>query len=106
MGLVDFDLFKKHVRADDFTDDDVYLESILEAAECAVINAVNRPVTELLDMAGGELPPAIRQAILLVGGHFYNQRENVSTMAMHEVPLGATALITPFIKLTPCKREG
>ena len=33
MATVDLELLKKHVHADDFTDDDVYLQHLLGAAE-------------------------------------------------------------------------
>ena len=42
MDVVSLDVFKKHVRADDFADDDDYLTELLETAESAVIKATNR----------------------------------------------------------------
>ena len=41
MAVVSLALFKKHVRADDFADDDEYLEHLLDTAESAVIT---RPI--------------------------------------------------------------
>lgn len=99
MAVVDLALFKKHVRADDFADDDAYLEYLLETAEAAVIRATNRTQEELEQMGGGEIPAPIKHAIMLIGAHWYNQRESVSTVQMHAVPDSLQALIKPYRKL-------
>lgn len=56
MATVDFELFKQHVRADDFADDDEYLRHLLSTAECAVITATNRTAEELEQMGGEKCP--------------------------------------------------
>lgn len=53
MAIVDLELFKKHVRADDFTDDDAYMLHLLDAAEQAVVTATNRTAAELTAGGGG-----------------------------------------------------
>ena len=50
MATVDLELLKKHVRADDFADDDDYLAFLLDAAERHVCNATNREAEELIEM--------------------------------------------------------
>ncbi len=99
MAVVSLALFKKHVRADDFADDDDYLNHLLEAAESAVITATNRTEEELTELGNGEFPTPLRHAILLIGAHWYNQRESVSTTQMHTVPDSLQALIKPYRKL-------
>ena len=99
MGAVSLALFKKHVRADDFADDDEYLEHLLDAAETAVITATNRSQEELEQMGGGKMPTPIKHAIMLIGAHWYNQRESVSSVQMHAVPDSLQALIKPYRKL-------
>lgn len=99
MATVSLALFKKHVRADDFADDDEYLEHLLEAAETAVITATNRSKEELEQMGGGKMPTPIKHAIMLIGAHWYNQRESVSSVQMHAVPDSLQALIKPYRKL-------
>ena len=99
MSRVCLELFKKHVRADDFADDDSYLEYLLGAAEQAVITATNRTDKELLTMGGGSLPTPIQHAIMLLGAHWYNQRESVSSVQMHSVPDTLQALIKPYRRL-------
>lgn len=99
MATVDLELLKKHVRADDFADDDDYLAHLLDAAEQYVCTATNREAAELLEMGGGKLPIMLQQAVLLIAGHWYNQREAVSGVQMAEVPYTLQALIKPYRKL-------
>lgn len=99
MAVVSLALFKKHVRADDFADDDEYLEHLLETAESAVITATNRTQEELEQMGGGAVPTSIKHAIMMLGAHWYNQRESVSNVQMHAVPDSLQALIKPYRKL-------
>lgn len=98
MDVVSLDVFKKHVRADDFADDDDYLTELLETAESAVIKATNRSKDELEQMEG-KFPPMLKQAMMMLAAHWYNQRESVSTVQMHAVPDALQALIKPFRKL-------
>ena len=99
MATVDLELLKKHVRADDFADDDDYLAHLLDAAEQYVCTATNREAAELLEMGGGKLPTMLQQVVLLIAGHWYNQREAVSGVQMAEVPYTLQALIKPYRKL-------
>ena len=98
MTVVSLDVFKKHVRADDFADDDDYLTELLETAESAVIKATNRSKDELEQMEG-KFPPMLKQAMMMLAAHWYNQRESVSTVQMHAFPDALQALIKPFRKL-------
>lgn len=98
-SAVSLELFKKHVRSDDFAGDDDYLRYLLEAAEAHVITATNRSREELERMGGGKMPVPIRQAILMIGAHWYNQRESVAGVQMHAVPDSLQALVKPYRKL-------
>ena len=99
MAVVSLELFKKHVRADDFADDDEYLEHLLSTAEVSVIKATNQTEQELIDGNAGEFPTPLKHAAMLLAGHWYNQRESVSTSQMHEEPDSLQALIKPYRKL-------
>lgn len=99
MTTVDIALLKMHVRADDFSDDDAYLQHLLDAAEQYVCEATNRTGEELAKLGGGKLPVTLQQAVLLIAGHWYNQREAVSGVQMAEVPYTLQALIKPYRKL-------
>lgn len=98
MSTVDIALLKQHVRADDFSDDDVYLTHLLDAAEAYVCDATHRTPAELAQ-EDGALPATLQQAVLLIAGHWYNQREAVSGVQMAEVPYTLQALIKPYRKL-------
>lgn len=101
--LTDFDLFRKHCRVDDFDDETEYLRFLLEAAEEAIVNATNRSAAELVEMGGGEFPRSLRIAVYSLGAHWYNQREGVAAVQMHEVPATFNACVKPFQRL--CKPE-
>lgn len=100
MPYTPLSLFKKHVMADDFSADDDVLTSYLQSAEAAVISATRRTAAELLNMGGGEFPVELRQAVLLLGGMWYMQRENISQTQMHGIPYGMEYLIKPFRKFS------
>ena len=99
MPVVSLTLFKKHVRADDFADDDEYLEHLLETAEVSVITATNRTKEELTDGNGGEFPKPLQHAVMMLAAHWYNQRESVSGVQMAQVPDTLQALVKPYRKL-------
>lgn len=98
MAVVSLALFKKHVRADDFADDDELMQHYVDAAEAWVIQATNRTEDELQDESGN-YPAQIKQAVLLLAAHWYNQRESVAGVEMRQVPDTLQALIKPFRKL-------
>lgn len=100
MAVVSLALFKKHVKADDFADDDEYLQHLLDTAESTVITATNRTQEELAQMGKGNVPTPIKHAIMMLGAHWYNQRESVSNVQMHAVPDSLQALIKPYRKLS------
>lgn len=99
MATVDLELFKKHVRADDFADDDEYLAHLLDAAETSVVTYTNRSLGELRAMGEGTLPTPIVHAVLMLGAHWYNQRESVSSVQMHAVPDALQTLVKPYRRL-------
>ena len=93
-------LLKKQVRADDFSQDDAYLEHLLDTAKETVITATNRTEAELREMdSEGHLPKILLQAALMLAAHWYNQRESVAAVAMHEVPDSVQALVKPYRRL-------
>lgn len=94
------ELLKKHVRADEFSDDDDYLQHLLDTAVAYIRRSTNRTEEELLEAGNGEAwPRDLQQAALLIAGHWYNQREAVSGAQMAEVPYTIQTLVKPFRKL-------
>ena len=46
--------------------------------------------------SGTALPKSVRQAMLLVIGHMYENREASSVVSLNELPLSVTALLQPY----------
>lgn len=99
MATVSLQLFKKHTNVD-FDDDDTLLQHYLDTAQSAVIRYTRRTSEELNAMGGGSFPVELVQAIYTLGAHWYNMRESVSNVQMHEVPDSLQSLVKPFRKLT------
>ena len=92
--------------ADDFTADDTLLQHYLDTAEAFVIGYTHRTGAELIEMVGGSgFPLPITQAILLVGGDWYNLREDSAAVAMRPIPNGFRALVMPYRKLSNTPEE-
>ncbi len=98
--LVSLELVKQAVRADDFDQDDALLSHYRDTAVDVVVRRTNRSLNELLELGGDDLPPALRQAVLLLVGHWYNQREDATIGQMNSIPMGFEALVRPYQKLT------
>lgn len=78
---------KKHLNIDEyFTDDDEYLVSLEDVAEKVVEKHIDLSLSDLANANGGELPSPLLQAILLLIGNMYLQRESISYSSISEVP--------------------
>ena len=99
MSLVSLSLLKKHVMADDFATDDVLLQQKLDAAEEFTVFYINRSLSELTEMGGGSLPAPIVQAILVLAGDMYANREDSSSQNMRPIPNGFRPLVAKYRKL-------
>ena len=76
MTCIPLELAKKHLNLDDdYTEDDEYIVGLVAAAKGAVEKALNASLDRLAEENGGEVPMAIIQAILLVVGNWYQNRE-------------------------------
>ena len=86
MEYLTIEEIKKHLNIEaDFTDDDLYLES-LEGAACEMISKyIDYPLSQLED-ENGDIPKAIKFAMLLWIGTIYSTRESVSNVNMNTVP--------------------
>ena len=98
-NVVSLALFKKHCNADDFTADDEYLQHLLDTAEAHVIRSTNRTKAELEQMGGGNFPQELKHAVMLIGAHWYNQRESDAQVEFRSVPNALQAMSKPFRKL-------
>ena len=100
MKWLNLQLIKAQLRMEqDFTEEDELLTLYGESAEQTILDQTRRTDAELVEMGGGEFPPTLKHAILLLGAHLYNQRESVSSVQLHAVPDALQSLIKPYRRL-------
>jgi len=86
---------KKHLLVDStFTSDDEYILALIDVAEDAVEKNLNTVLEDIT--VGGELPPAVQSAILLLVGNLYANREPVAYTAVNKVPYTFDYLISLY----------
>lgn len=89
---IDLDYAKKHLNIEpDFTEDDEYILGLIDMAEKAVRVHVNEDFDTLAEKNGGCFPTPLLQAMLLMIGNMYQNREPLGNRA--ELPLSYTYLI-------------
>lgn len=77
---IPLDLAKKHLNLEaDFTDDDEYILGLIDAAEQSVRVHVNEDFDSIAEKNGGCIPTPLFQAMLLMIGNLYQNREIVGT---------------------------
>lgn len=99
MRYLTLDLCKKHVYVE-HNEDDAYIEQAAEAAETAVENYLQCPLTTYED-AAGELPRAIVQGMLLFFGSLYANREAFTSLNVN-THTSILALLNPYIRYGYC----
>lgn len=70
----------------DHNDDDQYLADLITVAEDAVRRDLNLYSLKEIEDCTGMLPPAVIQAMLLLIGTLYANRESISYGQAHTVP--------------------
>lgn len=86
---------KQHLIIDDsFIADDEYILALIDVAEDAVSKNINISLDSL--SVGGEIPPAVKAAILLLVGNLYANREPVSFASANKVPYTFDYLISLY----------
>ena len=84
---------KRHLLID-FNDDDIYLADLITVAEDAVRNDLNLGSLSEIEDCSGMLPASVCQAMLLLIGTLYANRESVEIGHMtQEVPLSYRYLL-------------
>lgn len=81
---------KQHLNIDkDFHDDDEYIIQLIRVAEDAIAKRIDVPSLDcLVDPKTGYIPPSLQQAILLLIGHYYANRENTTFAQSYELNKG------------------
>lgn len=94
--FLNLELAKKHLNIDmDFTDDDSYIEQLCQVAEIAVEKHIDCELNTQVDEVGN-LPTPLLQAMLLLVGQLYANREAVSYAQMYELPLAYNYILDLF----------
>lgn len=77
---IELDQAKQHLNImPDFTEDDEYILGLIDMAEQAVRVHVNEDFDTLAEQNGGCLPSPLSQAMLLMIGNMYQNREPLGT---------------------------
>lgn len=86
MEYLTLDEIHKHLNIDSaFTDDNEYLESLATASEDVVSKYIDYPLQQLED-ADGDIPKALKFAMLLWIGTIYAVRESASSVNATVMP--------------------
>lgn len=64
--------------------------------QIAIAASVDHLASIGVDMASDPLPPALKQATLMLVAHFFENKEAVSDASLRMVPLGVDRLIAPY----------
>lgn len=86
MTYLNLELIKNHLNLQNFSDDDKYLQHLGSAVEFVVERDLDKKLTTIAQENGGELPPSLLHAMLLLLGTYYANRENISYASCVEVP--------------------
>lgn len=83
---------RAHLHVDDCPEENVQLNRMQLAAEGWIEAYVGKPLAEF-----DPLPAAIRMAVLMLAGHFYENREaSLVGVTAGEVPFGVRDLVAPY----------
>ena len=95
MNYLNLAQIKKHLNIDaEFTDDDLYLESLCDVAEQMVSRHLENDLSNL--EKDGQLPAPIIHACLLLVGNLYMNRESVSNINMVKIPNAYEYLLATY----------
>lgn len=95
MTYLTLEQIKQHLNIDsDYTGDDNYLVALGEVVEAVVEKHIDNSLVSVSD--GGELPPPLRHAMLLLIGNYYNTRESIAFVQCSEIPLSYNYLLDLF----------
>lgn len=88
------DMAKRHLNIEDaFTEDDSYIEALIDVAEERVAAELCISVDEISNInKGGEVPSTLIHAILLTIAAYYTNREDVTTAQTKPLEYGVKYL--------------
>lgn len=87
MNYLNLNIIKQHLNIDStYVAEDSYLSHLGSAVEGAVQMDIDISLNKIAEDNGGELPPPLLHAMLLLLGNYYANRENVSYASTSIVP--------------------
>lgn len=88
------DMAKRHLRIEDaFTEDDAYIEALIDVAEERVAAELCMEVDDMSKITkDGSLPATLLHAILLTIGAYYTNREDITTVQTKPLEYGVKHL--------------
>ena len=106
MEYTDLDEVKRHLRVDEnYTDDDNYISGLCDVAEQIVARDIDDNLSALTD-GDGKLPAPLQQAIYILVGNLYANRESVAYSSIAEVPLSYKYLLDLYRNYGLTKSDG
>lgn len=79
-----------------FTDDDLLLSQLIDAAELSIEHHINRPLCTLLSPYSKHLPADLETAVLSLVATWYSNRESVTYGSPNKIPYSMEYLIQPY----------
>lgn len=106
MEYTDLNDIKKHLRVDEsYTDDDTYITELCTAAEAIVARDIDDSLDGLAD-SNRKLPEPLNQAIKILVGNFYANRESVAYTSISQVPLSYQYILDLYRNYSNTKSNG
>ena len=97
MQYLKLELIKKHLNMDEsFHDDDSYLEALGDVVEEITEKHIDVSLKTLTADNNGKIPTPLKQAMLLLLGTYYNNRENVAFGSSSEIPVTYSYLLSLY----------
>lgn len=94
MKYLTLELIKQHLQINStYTDDDAYLEVLGGVVEEVVEKHIDDDFEHLAEANDGNLPMPLIQAMLLLLGTYFSNRENIAFVNSSEVPMSYTYLL-------------
>lgn len=101
MEYIKLEELKKHLNIDEwFTDDDNYIMSLYKVAENLVEKDIDQPLSDL--EVEGQIPDALKHAMLLLVGDFYANRESVAFTSVNELPQSYKYIVRMYRNFENC----
>lgn len=88
---------KHHLNINqEFTEDDSYIQGLMDAAEKVVERHIDNKLVILASVNGGSLPTPLMQAMKMLVGTWYENREAVKYAVASQVPLSYDYILSLY----------